>query len=134
MYVEQVKVTEMPVASATELGNIYQYVGASQIGSYQKGYFYECVLDGSTYKWLGIRVQAGGGQTIQYDVMPEASVDVLGKIVQYTGVSVDNSYQNGFFYKCIYKNSAYSWEEKRVQSSDAIASITNAEIDAMWNS
>lgn len=49
---ETIQVDTMPLASADNLGQIVQYIGAS--GTYQNGYFYECVSDGespATYSW-----------------------------------------------------------------------------------
>lgn len=56
----------MPTASADNLGDIVQYIGASVANSYTNGYFYKCVSDGAstpTYSWENINVQAGGGGT-----------------------------------------------------------------------
>ena len=45
----------IPTASASLVGTIYQYVGAST-SSYTHGFYYECVNDGGTYKWVNIPV------------------------------------------------------------------------------
>ena len=49
-----IQVTSLPTASASELGKIYQYVGADT-SSLTNGFFYECVEDSSTspstYDW-----------------------------------------------------------------------------------
>lgn len=120
MYVDKSRVAEMPTASADELGNVYQYIGESSPTGYQKGYFYECVRNGQSYTWLGLRVQSGGGQTIQYDQMPVASVDNLNQIIQYTGetTSVAPIYTNGYFYKCVAQGTepeTYAWKAQPVQ-------------------
>jgi len=63
MDVQEVQKTTLPTASATELGNIYQFVGTTT-SSYTKGYYYECKAKGTepeTYEWQAISVQAGGG-------------------------------------------------------------------------
>lgn len=55
---QTIQVDTMPLASADNLGQILQYVGAS--GTYQNGYFYECVSDGetpATYSWVAKSVQ-----------------------------------------------------------------------------
>lgn len=62
-----IQVSQLPVASADELGNIYQYVGATDT-NYTKGYFYECVevtpaTDPKTYEWKQKNVQDGGSGT-----------------------------------------------------------------------
>lgn len=56
--------TTMPTPSASNLGSVLQYVGNTTL-QYTKGYFYECVLDGSVYKWEQIDVQEGGGGPVQ---------------------------------------------------------------------
>lgn len=50
------KTSTMPTASASELGNIYQYTGTTS-GTFVHGYFYECVLNSSTYEWQQVNVQ-----------------------------------------------------------------------------
>ena len=54
--------TVLPTPGATNVGAILQYVG-STTAQYVNGYFYECVLDGGTYKWVQKNVQPGGGST-----------------------------------------------------------------------
>lgn len=50
-----VQVSTMPVASESNVGRVYQYVGADT-QDYTKGYFYESVLDNSTYVWEQVNV------------------------------------------------------------------------------
>jgi hypothetical protein len=78
---------------------------------------------------INVGAPGGGGQIIQYDTPPAASQDNLGKIIQYTGTTNDN-FTNGYFYKCIAKNSVYSWIETKV-NADEVVSITQAEFDAL---
>ena len=47
---------------------------------------------------------------IQYAVIPTASASLLNRIIQYTGSDTD-TYKNGHFYRCIYKDSSYIWED-----------------------
>lgn len=59
-----VQVSALPTASATELGNIYQFTGTTD-ANYTNGYFYKCVSDGqtpATYSWAqtDVQPQAGG--------------------------------------------------------------------------
>lgn len=58
------------------------------------------------------------GQTIQYETMPTASADYVGKIVQYTGTT-DSNYTNGYFYVCVGTTendvTTYSWSNIEVQ-------------------
>lgn len=46
----------------------------------------------------------------QYSTMPEAGEDFNNKIIQYTGNSIVNSYQNGLFYKCVKVGADYEWQ------------------------
>jgi len=59
---ETIQYDTMPTASSELVGTIVQYVG-STTATYTKGYWYECVLDGATYKWQNIQVQEGGGES-----------------------------------------------------------------------
>lgn len=55
---QPVQVTSLPTASASELGNIYQFTGTT--GTYTNGYFYKCVSDGASspaYSWVQVEVQ-----------------------------------------------------------------------------
>ena len=46
---DSIQKAELPVASSTESGKIYQYIGED--GTYKHGYFYECVEDDGAYSW-----------------------------------------------------------------------------------
>ena len=51
--------TTLPDASATELNNVYQYVGVSGSGLIN-GYFYKCIENSTSglYEWTAINVQS----------------------------------------------------------------------------
>lgn len=53
--------------------------------------------------------------TMQYAVVPNATADNLGKIIQYTGTT-DSTYTNGYYYKCVQDGSTYKWENIQVQA------------------
>ena len=56
------QVNTLPTASATEEGNIIQYIGTTN-QNYTNGCFYKCVSDGqnpATYSWIRIDVQPAG--------------------------------------------------------------------------
>ena len=59
-------------------------------------------------------IETGGGQVIQYDIVPIASSENEGQIIQYIGVT-DSTYINGFFYKCVENTGVYSWVNIDVQ-------------------
>ena len=67
-----IQVTVLPTASATEVNNIYQYIGATD-ATYTNGYFYKCVNNSGTYSWVQINVQpssgGGGGGTIYTGIL-----------------------------------------------------------------
>ena len=54
-----------------------------------------------------------GGSSMQVSVMPNASEDYLGNIVQYVGEN--GTYKKGHFYECIHNitnvNNSYEWQE-----------------------
>ena len=62
---------------------------------------------------------SGKQDTMQFNTMPNASVDYLGKIVQYTGTTNAN-YTNGYFYVCVGTTendvTTYSWSNIDVQN------------------
>ena len=66
---------------------------------------------------LGARNSGGGGNKIQYDVIPTPDETTLGKIIQYTGETTE-TYINGYFYIGVSdneENPTYSWEQLDVQ-------------------
>lgn len=78
---------------------------------------------GDTYRLVDLDVTqesswvldgGSGGQTIQVESMPMATESDLGKVLQYIGTTNLN-YTNGYFYKCVYKNNLYLWEQQNVQ-------------------
>lgn len=81
------------------------------------------VATGDTYRLVNLDVTqesswvldgGSGGQTIQVESMPMATESDLGKVLQYIGTTNLN-YTNGYFYKCVYKNNLYLWEQQNVQ-------------------
>ena len=66
---QQIQVTTMPTPSASELNNIYQYVG-NTTSVFQNGCFYKCIFDytSSSYAWLAIVVEA-------YDAFEDEPID-----------------------------------------------------------
>ena len=141
-----IQYASMPIASSDNVGQIYQYLG-NTTSNYVNGYFYKCVLDGSSYVWQNIDVQPSSGTStvdsvngktgtvvlnstdigFQYDEMPTTLDNTdLGRIVQYIG-STNVNYINGRFYKCIYDNvsGTYKWEEIALIVVDSSLSNTS---------
>ena len=63
-----------------------------------------------------------GKAAMQYATIPTASSDSVGKIIQYTGASVANSYQKGCFYVGVNNGGVYSWQNI---ITDRLASANN---------
>lgn len=114
-----IQVTVLPTASADELGNIYQYVGVTDI-DYTNGYFYECVSDGEatpTYSWeqKDVQPQTSGDYIEKVTTMPTASSDELGKEYQYMGADDStNGLIHAHFYECVSDGEStptYSWHD-----------------------
>lgn len=63
---------------------------------------------------------SGKQDTMQFNTMPTPSIDYLGKIVQYTGITNAN-YTNGYFYVCVSETennvTTYSWSNVEVQNA-----------------
>lgn len=55
---QTIQYDELPAASSSLAGKIYQYIGTTNL-QYTNGYFYECVNDGGTYKWVQTNTQPG---------------------------------------------------------------------------
>ena len=51
------QVEEFPVAASTNVGEIYQYIGATN-SNYTNGHFYKCIEENGTYVWAACDVQA----------------------------------------------------------------------------
>lgn len=60
-------------------------------------------------KQTGNLLPLAGTQTYQFTTMPPANSDNLNKIIQYVGTTTSN-YINGYFYKCVFNDPSYAWE------------------------
>lgn len=92
---QTIQYDELPAASSSLAGKIYQYTGTTNL-QYTNGYFYECVNDGGTYKWVQTNTQpssggGGGGHTIQDDGTDMTSRDALN----FVGMEVDDNSEDG---------------------------------------
>ena len=96
-------------------------------------YYDEYMYIDSNWELIGdTEVDLSSKQDVmQFATMPTANADNLGKIVQYVGTSVANSYTNGYFYKCVSDGQSpatYSWEQTNVQDGASYTAGTNIEI------
>lgn len=79
---QSIQVTELPLASTTEEGHVYQYIGTT--GTYTHGCFYECVETSGSYDWKIL-------QTVENCVIytdrniVDSTVYPFGTVVVYTG-------------------------------------------------
>ena len=145
----QFQFTNMPVASQSNYGFVYQYVGNA--GTYEPNMFYRCVYNtyAGEYRWeevifhATVTVDSELSSTstnpvqnkvvkealdtkqdiMQFAVMPSAQ-DNLGKIVQYTG-STTGTYQNGCFYKAVYDSEydTYIWNVVRFSADISVDNV-----------
>ncbi len=139
----EVQVSVLPTPMATNIGRIYQYVGATT-AEYTNGKFYQNVYDSDsgTYSWVekeiadplelsddvfNSLVYRDGklySFSIQSDTLPIANLGMVGTIVQYTGATTA-SLTNGYFYKCVAESeggiTTYSWKPVEVQNSTHIS-------------
>lgn len=81
---QSTQVDELPLASATEEGHVYQYIGAS--GTYQHGCFYECVEDSLTgvYVWKVLSIVKNGVIYTDEDLHDSRDYPI-GSVIVYTG-------------------------------------------------
>ena len=100
-------VTTMPVSA--DNGAVRLYAGTTT-DTYIRGHIYQ--YNSTDSEWVDI---TSLGQYIQYSTMPTASIDIVNKIVQYTGTTNQN-YTNGYFYKCTLSGLNYIWTNINVQA------------------
>ena len=53
---------------------------------------------------------------VQYETLPTASADYVGKVFQYIGTT-NNDFIHGYFYECKEDNETYTWEQTNTQNS-----------------
>ena len=91
---QSIQKEELPLASADELGNIYQYVG--ETGTYTNGRFYKCILNSSVYSWSEIKMVEK--PVVYSETVPDINAYETGSIVCYTGED-SGSFEKGHLYK-----------------------------------
>lgn len=92
--------TELPLASSTEEGKIYQYIGAT--GTYTNGYFYKCVEQTPTgfgrYEWQELKFVEN--PVVYSETVPAIQDYETGNVVLYTGTDTP-VYFKGHSYRLI---------------------------------
>ena len=91
---QSIQKEELPLASADELGNIYQYVG--ETGTYTNGHFYKCILNSSVYSWSEIKMVEK--PVVYSETVPDINAYETGSIVCYTGED-SGSFEKGHLYQ-----------------------------------
>ena len=91
---QSIQVEELPIASADELGKIYQYVG--ETGTYKNGHFYKCIFNSSVYSWSEIKMVEK--PVVYSETVPDINAYEIGSIVCYTGED-SGSFEKGHLYK-----------------------------------
>lgn len=76
--VSTIQVEELPTASATLVGKIYQYVGATT-ASLTNGYFYQCTQVAGSYVWIQKNVQSNDGAAVEYTTAIPIGSDIKDK-------------------------------------------------------
>ena len=79
----------LPTASADELGNIYQFVGATD-STCTNGYFYKCTESGGVYSWVQTDVQPSSSGGIS-DVTVNGTSVVSGGVATITCATIDDT-------------------------------------------
>ena len=145
----QFQFTNMPVASESNYGFVYQYIGNA--GTYEPNMFYRCVYNtyAGEYRWEEVIFHAtvtvdselsptstnpvqnkvvkqaldAKQDIMQFSTMPSAQ-DNLGKIVQYTGATTA-TYQNACFYKAVYdsEHDVYVWNIVRFSADISVDNV-----------
>lgn len=77
-----IQVETMPAASASNVGKIVQYVGAT--GSYEHGCFYECKDESGSYVWRYIST-VKNGVFYTSDNIIDSTIYPVGSVAVYTG-------------------------------------------------
>ena len=97
---------------------VYENINGSQIPIASNLRLRNVPIEGLVTEEELLQGLATKNDVFQYETMPTASVDLVGKVVQYVGETTA-SYTNGYFYECVSDGAvtpSYSWVEKSVQS------------------
>lgn len=113
------KVSTMPAASATTVGEFVIYTGATT-PDYITGHIYRGITDGqdpAAYSWVDV-----SPDNFQFATMPTAS-ELQGKVVQYVGETtvVEPIYVKGHFYQSVSDGqdpATWSWSELDTEADD----------------
>lgn len=85
---------------------------------------YDAAVQGGVIGANELSILTDVDDAIQFATMPTASIDYLGRIVEFTGTT-DANYTNGYFYKCVSDGqnpATYSWVQTNVQPGSSLPS------------
>lgn len=126
---ETIQISIMPTASADNVGEIYQYIGATT-ATYINGYFYKCVEDStttpSTYSWENVDVQTGGGVVEGY------YNDTDGLFYEDNAYTIAITGESGIEYISVDTNYVYRWDGTAFININTLSKeLTQTEYDAL---
>ena len=135
-----IQVDTLPIASADELGKIYQYTGADD-NTYKNAHFYRCDYneENTEYVWTeivyGSTIQAGDGiditddtisvvdRLVETDTMPTASVSLLDATRLFVGTTTSDFIKGGTYQCQSDGEGGYKWvliSTSNLQAGDGI--------------
>jgi len=124
---DTIQVETLPTAGASEVGNIYQYIGATTT-TLTNGYFYECVEDSGSYNWVEKEVQKNedvphwSGTRAEYEAIKDTLE--IGTVVNIT-----DDYDDGLEIVDVIESG-----NMNAVTSNAVAKITNHGLSTLtWN-
>ena len=66
--IDNIQKVSLPTAEASNIGKIYQYIGATN-ANYTNGYFYKCIENSGAYSWQVVKVQDNGAFTVSDETL-----------------------------------------------------------------
>lgn len=120
-YQTKMQVEQLPTASETEEGNIYQYVGESD-QNYTNGYYYQCVEDESdpgTYIWVAKSTQADADDKLDANLTVTKTVG---------GINSGTTLSQGTSFEEIFRNMLNPVENPTFTSPSATISATGVKL------
>lgn len=124
---DTIQIETLPTAGASEVGNIYQYIGETNL-SFTNGYFYECVEDSGSYNWVEKEVQKSdstphwSGTRAEYEA-------IKNTLEAGTVVSITDDYDEGLEVVDVIEE-----DNMNPVTSNAVAEITSHDLSTLtWN-
>ena len=135
---DQIEVSTMPTASASNVGKVYIYIGATT-SSFTSGHSYQSTLESGSYVWKDVSGGSPSAEDVSYDgtssdleatnvqgaidelqdkkqdqievsTMPTASASNVGKVYIYIGATT-SSFTSGHSYQSTLESGSYVWKD-----------------------